>query len=223
MQATLELKRTSDRETLADTVYASLLDAIIEGGMPSGTILSEVAVAKDLDVSRTPVHNAIVQLARDGLVEQSSGRRARVARFTRDDLFEVFEMRKFLEGPAAELAAGRMDQRQLAPLRAAVAELERTLDDVDWNVRWIDHDDEFHGTIARASGNTRLANDIDRYRLLHRGFNRLFRKEAPLKQAVDEHDRILDSLESRDGAAAREAMVAHLMTWQKYFVQKFPR
>jgi DNA-binding GntR family transcriptional regulator len=223
MQATLELKRTSDRETLADTVYASLLDAIIDGGMPSGTILSEVAVAKDLDVSRTPVHNAIVQLARDGLVEQSSGRRARVARFTRDDLFEVFEMRKFLEGPAAELAAGRMDQRQLAPLRAAVDELERTIDAADWNVRWIDHDDEFHGTIAKASGNTRLANDIDRYRLLHRGFNRLFRKEAPLQQAVDEHKRILDGLESRDGAAAREAMVDHLIVWQKYFVQHFPR
>jgi DNA-binding GntR family transcriptional regulator len=221
MEGTLDLKRTS--ETLADSVYESLLEAIVSGKCESGAILSEVAVAKDLNVSRTPVHHAIVQLARDGLVEQSSGRRARVARFTRDDLFEVFEMRKFLEGPAAELAAGRLDQRQLGPLRAAVEDLVARQGSENWPALWVDHDDEFHATIASASGNSRLAMDIDRYRLLHRGFNRMFRERAPLEDALDEHTQILKSLSERDGLASRQAMIAHIETWQDYFVQNFPR
>lgn len=217
---TVQLKRAG-RETLAESVYESLLEAIVSGELPSGKVLSEVAVAKELDVSRTPVHNALLQLARDGLVEQSSGRRARVATFTRDDLFEIFELRCFLEGPAAERAAGRMDQRQTGPLRATAVELKEAMGSSDWSRRWTDHDDDFHSAIAEASGNKRLAKDINRCRLLHRGFN-LMANPDDLGQAVEQHFEILDALESRDGTAARAAMENHIRTWQAYFFEHFP-
>jgi DNA-binding GntR family transcriptional regulator len=211
------------RATLADAVYETLLEAILSGRLASGAILSEVAVAQQLDVSRTPVHDALRQLAKDGLVEQAVGRRARVAPFTRDDLFEMFEMRKFLEGPAAELAAGRMDQRQLAPLRQAADQLAATSGSVDWVARWADFDEDFHRTIAEASGNRRLADDIARYRLLHRGINRIGTEAEGLQEALAEHLEILAALEARAAAAARNAMVRHIEHWQQYFVQRFPR
>lgn len=209
--------------TLVETVYQTLLERIVSGDLPSNTVLSEVAVARDLGVSRTPVHDALRQLAKDGLIEQASGRRAKVAPFTGDDVFEIFEMRKFLEGPAAELAATRMDRRQLIPLRAAAEALRASIGSPDWTAQWAEVDDAFHDAIAQASGNKRLWHDISTYRLLHLGFNKLATTEDVLVAALTEHDAILDALESQDGAAARDAMLAHLNHWQDYFVRKFPR
>lgn len=209
--------------SLAEAVYESILEAILAGRLIPGTILSEVALAKQLQVSRTPVHDALRQLGKDGVIEQSTGRRARVASFTHDDIFEIFELRKYLEGPAAELAAGRMDQRQLAPLRTLANDLAADTTRIDWTERWADFDEEFHRVIADSSGNRRLAHDINRYRLLHRGFNRMSTDVASLQQALREHFEILDALENRQGARAREAMVHHIAVWQQYFIDHFNR
>src|SRR3954447_12906692 len=112
-------RRTAQSSSLVESVYEALLERIVSGDLPSGTIVSELALAQELGVSRTPVHDAVRQLAKDGLVVREGRRLARVAGFSPDDVYEIFELRKFLEGPAAELAAGRMDRRHCAPLRAA--------------------------------------------------------------------------------------------------------
>lgn len=162
------------------------------------------------------------QLAKDGLVTREQNCRARVAGINADDIFEVFEMRKFLEGPAAELAAGRMDVRTLGPLRAAAAKLEADPAARDWAARWADFDEQFHRTIAEASGNRRLAQDINRYRLLHKGFNHAATEPSVLQRALREHLEILAALEARDGRLARERMVAHIAEWQDYFIRNVP-
>ena len=212
----------SDDRSLVEAVYHDLLRGILDGQYPQGAILSEVAVTRDLDVSRTPVHDALRQLARDGLVTREQNRRERVAGITPDDVFEVFEMRKFLEGPAAELAAGRMDRRHIAPLRAAADALLADRKARDWTFRWADFDELFHRTIAEASGNRRLAHDINRYRLLHKGFNRSATEPECLQQAMSEHLSILESLEKKDGPLARERLVAHIAAWQEFFIRNVP-
>ena len=207
--------------TLVDQAYEAILERILNGRLPEGAALSEVAVAADLDMSRTPVHDALRLLAIDGFVTQERNRRAQVASFSADDLFEVFEMRKLLEGHAAELAAGRMDSRHLAPLRATADSLHDGLNARDWNRRWTDFDTEFHHAIAEASGNSRLSADIHRYRLLHRGINRFSTDPKSLRRALAEHEAILAALEARDRLAARERMVAHLNAWQEFFAARF--
>lgn len=212
-----------ERTTLADKVYETLLEAIVSGRLVPGEELSVVALAKELEVSRTPVHDALRQLANDGLVEQEVNRKARVARFTRDDVFEIFEMRKLLEGAAAELAAQGMPPQVLAQLRATANALRANVAAVDWQQRWIDFDEKFHEEIARSTGNRRLLEDIVRYRLLHRGFNQLSTNVDCLQQALSEHEEILDALEAQDAAAAAAAMISHIETWQVFFVRNFPR
>lgn len=202
-------------------MYGAILERIVRGDLPNGTIVSELALAEELGVSRTPVHDAVRQLAKDGLVVREGTRRARVTEFTPDDVFEIFEMRKFLEGPAVELAAGRMDRRHCAPLRAAadaLAGLPRSAP--EWTAAWADFDELFHRTIAQASGNGRLAADIGRYRLLHKGINRLSTDPASLQSALAEHLGILDAIEARDGRLARERMVAHIAAWQNFFLRR---
>ncbi len=212
----------SENGSLVDEVYEAIMGRILSGKLPSAGPISEVELARELGVSRTPVHDALRQLAKDGLVIQSHNRRAIVAKFTADDVYEIFEMRKLLEGHAAELAAGRMDRRQLVPLREAAESLKDGLDAADWAQRWADFDETFHRVIATASGLPRLCQDILRYRTLHRGFNKLSTDPEGLRQALAEHENILDALEARDARAARQRMVAHVAAWQDHFIRTFP-
>lgn len=217
------LPESQGGDSLAEAVYETLMEAIVSGRLEPGTVLSAVQLAAKLEVSRTPVQLALRLLASDGLVETATNRRAKVKRFTADDLFNVFEMRRLLEGRAAELAAGRMDVRSLGPLRDMQTDLEAGCEGVDWRERWHDYDELFHGTIAGCCGNPLLRADIDRYRLLHRGFNRLSTDVASLQRALAEHGAILAALESRDAATAKAGMAAHIGAWQRFFVEQFPR
>ncbi|MFO0824553.1 MAG: GntR family transcriptional regulator [Gemmataceae bacterium] len=218
-----EVTTGAEGASLVEAVYHRLLYGILTGVYPDGSVLSELGVARDLGVSRTPVHDALRLLGKDGLVVRERNCRARVAAITPDDVFEVFEMRKILEGPAAELAAGRMDRRHLTPLRTAADWLAANPKAADWVTRWAEFDEAFHREIANASGNRRLAADINRYRLLHTGFNRLATDATTLKPALAEHIAILEALETRNGPLARERMVAHIATWQDHFIQHVPR
>lgn len=218
----LRLKANQDLR-LSDAVYETLLDAILSGRLETGQIVSEVALAQKLQVSRTPVHDALRQLAKDGLVRQEMNRRAVVAKFTAQDVYDIFEMRKLLEGEAARLAATRMDGASREELRAVMRDLAANLQAPDWVARWTDFDDQFHTAIAKAAGSNRLAHDISRYRTLHRGFNRISTNVEVLQKAMAEHATILDALDAGDSRAARVAMVQHIQEWQSYFMRHVER
>src|SRR3712207_519911 len=82
-----ESGRRDRRDSLVESVYDALLRRILDGTIPSGEIVSELALAQELGVSRTPVHDAVRQLAKDGLVVREGRRRARVAKFSPDDVY----------------------------------------------------------------------------------------------------------------------------------------
>jgi DNA-binding GntR family transcriptional regulator len=223
MKQLLQKHAETDAGRLSDAVYETLLESILTQRLAPGTVVSEVALARQLDVSRTPVHDALKQLAKDGLVLQRVNRRAVVARFAPEDVHEIFEMRKLLEGEAARRAATRIDRTTLARLRDAADSLAATKGHPDWVARWADFDEAFHDEIARASGSPRLSQDISRYRMFHRSFNRLATNPACLARALDEHVRILDALDRRDPDRAGREMADHIHEWQAYFVTHFPR
>ncbi len=143
MSTLLKVKEPIAKTSLAESVYQRILEAILSGTLAGGTELSEVALAAELGVSRTPVHEALLRLAADGLVEDLASRQARVARFTRQDLANIYEVRRILEPAAAELAATRMTDEQLAELRAAADALDAAKDKRDWANRAIDFDLRF--------------------------------------------------------------------------------
>jgi DNA-binding GntR family transcriptional regulator len=219
-QISLQLREHTEKERLSDVVYETLLGAILSAELPPGTVLSEVSLARTLKVSRTPVHDALRQLAKDGLVDQQANRRAVVARLSREDFYDIFEMRKLLEGEAARRAATRIDRPTLVNLQRMAQELADSRGTPDWASRWAEYDEAFHQVIADASGSKRLASDIMRYRQFHRGFNKLVTNGEDLQQALTEHVRILEALEHRDPEAAAAAMIAHIQEWQAYFANR---
>ena len=211
---------------MSDAVYEHLLDDILSGRRQTGEPLSELALTKVLKVSRTPVHNAMLQLIKDGLVKQDPNCRPVVVGLELKDIHEIFEMRTRLEGETAYRAATHMKTKTLQRLKRLHNKTAQPQPRKKWLKGWADYDAEFHRTIAKASQSRRLVNDVSRYRLLHRGLN-LFgfnEEEAPLETlqtAVDEHAQILDAIEHGKGRAARSAMQGHLRRWQKFFVNLF--
>lgn len=206
----LQAPKPLPRKSLADGVYETLLQNILQGTLKAGMEISEVALAQELHVSRTPVHEAVGRLLKDGLLVQEPPRQILVARFSREDAVEIYEMRRLLESAAAQKAVRRMSDAALWKLREEAAALEQSRGAPDWTSRALDFDLRFHDAIAEASGNRRLRADIARYRLLVRAFCRMTGTPGNLDDAFREHLAILSALEARDAAAAGRAASAHV-------------
>lgn len=213
MSAPSQRVRPVTRTSLADTAYEAILEAILSGRLPAGEEVSEVSLATDLGISRTPVANAVQKLAAIGLIERPLGKQPRVARFDRDEVKELYEMRELLESEAAARSAARLPAEQLEALTVDAEALSRTtVRGPTWAERAIAFDIRFHDELAAASGNRRLCEQIRQYRLLVRAFCRSTGRHENLSHALAEHQAILAALASRDPAAARAAMAHHIAT-----------
>ncbi|UUO04347.1 GntR family transcriptional regulator [Blastopirellula sp. J2-11] len=203
------------RTSLTESVYETLLNAIISGNLPSGSVLTTVTLSTQLGVSRTPIQEALNRLAADGLVECETGRRAKVAQFNRDDVIEIYRLRQLLEGEASARAAIRIDAVEAAELRRRLVDLHGVSEEEDrdaWCAQALECDLWFHRRLAELAGSQRLASDIQRYRLLIRSFCRLVGSVDNLQQAIREHLVVVDALETNSPEAARAAMAEHIAT-----------
>ncbi|MEZ6044492.1 MAG: GntR family transcriptional regulator [Planctomycetaceae bacterium] len=205
-----QLQTSIHRISLADSVYETLVEAIVEGQLPPGTSLSSVDLSQQLQVSRTPVTELLQRLAHDGLVEQLSNRKAQVMQLSFEDISEIYEMRMMLEGAAAERAATRLSPETIRSLIQEANRLKSRRREVGWHEQAIEYDLRFHQILAEAADNKRMAEDILRYRRLVRCFCRMTGSEQNLLAALKEHLNILRMLEQRKPAAARKAMVQHI-------------
>ena len=217
------------QKPLTDSTYEKLVQHIVSGKCKPGEPISELALTRELGVSRTPVHNAVLQLAKDGLIHHGPNHRPVVRGLTPGDIHKIYEMRILLEGEAARLAAIHMHKTQLNRLQKVHKDVEAFEGGRnEWLQLWMDYDNAFHLTLANNTGNPLLADDIERYRLLHRGLNlfSLCEETAPLatlRSAIGEHAHILHAIEHHDPEAARDAMRMHLRCWQEFFDDLFER
>jgi len=202
--------RQLSRTFLVEGAYEAILENILSGTLPSGTVVSEVSLAQELNVSRTPVHQALARLAKEGLIEHRSGRKPRIARFGREDVLEIYDMRLLLETAATQRATKRIDPRLLADLTREADQLAAAPDSSEWTRSALDFDVRFHDAIAAASGNRRLRQEIAKYRLQVRAFCRMTGSSGNLREALAEHQVVLKAMADRNPAAAGQAMAKHV-------------
>jgi DNA-binding GntR family transcriptional regulator len=210
-------KQPPAKGSLSEQVYEHLLDEILSGTSRPSSAWTVVAIAKRLGISRTPVHDAITMLQRDGLLERAVNLRPTPVRITKHDIHEIYEMRKLLEPEAARRAAARIGLPEVLRLMAELEDVEQQRSDKRFREAWARHDAEFHRVITLHCGLPRLAADIARYRMLHRALNRALPERSDLDRAIKEHRSILAAFEAADQEAAASAMRAHLQAWQRYF------
>lgn len=211
-----------ERKGLRDRVYDLVLDMLVGQQVAPGTRLSIDAIARDLNVSPTPVREALVQLERTGLVTREPLKGYRVApQITDGQLESLFDTRIVLEGGAAGLAARHSDV--LVPQLEAALEEHRKITDrvraaattggltvallaeyfaVDWN---------FHHLIFEGTNNPFLIDMSEAISTrVHRMRQTVLSGVTDAEDAVTEHARILEAFRSGDADAAATAMRDHI-------------
>lgn len=188
-------------------VADQLREAILRGYFKPGERLDQNEIAGLLNVSRSPVREALRTLAAEGMVQMYPHRGAVVAELSREELEEIYFLRGTLEGLAARLAASKMDQGRIARLQMILEKLDRTTD-LD---EWLDLNRDFHNTIYEAINRPRLFSLIESLRNLSAPYTRQYISSPEYLEATQRrHRRILEALIQRDGAMAQEETQQHL-------------
>ncbi len=191
-----------------EDVYERVRTAILDGGLAPGAVMSQVALAEELGISRTPLREALRMLQGEGLVEAEPNRRVRVAPMSTADLEQLYVMRVTLEAEALRLSVPRMTQDDLARLEGHMAEMAHYASIKDYR-RWVVPHSQFHRALTGPAGqrvNDTLAQQFDhaeRYRRLHIG-------HGPTAWATASHREILDAVKAEDRDLSAGLLASHL-------------
>ena len=198
------------RAGLHEQVAQRLREMLVEGRIPPGAKLNERELCEALDVSRTPLREAIKMLAAEGLVELLPNRGAIAVSLGEADVRHTFEVMGGLEALSGELAAERITDEELAEIRALHFEMLAA-----WTRRdlpaYYRLNARIHRAINAAARNPVLSATYDRVNArLHALRFRSNQDEEKWKTAVKEHEQMVDALARRDSKAMRAVLSAHL-------------
>jgi DNA-binding GntR family transcriptional regulator len=206
--------KTIARQVLADHVYEELLASLIDGRLEAGAGISIDGIARDLDVSPTPVREALARLEATGMVRRVAMRGYRVAPlFSTEDLAELMDARLVIEPINARRACERTTPELNRALEQSITDLQnapRGGSFAEFRDYW-EADERFHRLLAENAGNqfilaafNALGGQIQRFRF----FGGLGVTDAD--HAIREHSAILQAFVDNDPERAAAAMEAHL-------------
>lgn len=216
------LDATIERRGLRDHVYERILQLLLSGEVAAGERLSIDTIARQLDVSPTPVREAMVQLERTGLVTREALKGYRVAPpLGLAQLQELFEARIMLESRAARLATPA-SARMLDELRAAEEEHRRIgervitalrsgVTDVELTTAYFAADAAFHRVVFDHCGNrylTEMSESLGAQ--LHRMRQSVLHGVTDVREAIAEHEAIADAFAGDDPDAPERLMQRHI-------------
>lgn len=206
----LSLPRLAPHRNLAETVYGALKGAIIENSLPAGYRLTEAAIAASMDVSNTPVREALSRLEREGLVSLVPRRGAVVASFTAEDLLAITEVREALETHAVRKAIARRPsavEERLAAILEECVPFVAVRDPRGFNRL----DVEFHRLLVQASGNLHLQRAFE---MLHDQVQvirwQVFRIRGRPEMPHSEHEAIYAAFVAGDADEAERVLREHV-------------
>jgi DNA-binding GntR family transcriptional regulator len=195
---------------IVDTVQAALRTAIFEGALRAGEPLSVPELARRLNVSRSPVREAVLGLVALGLAVEQPRRGVVVATVDPADLLAIHEVRVFLEAGAASLCAQRASGGDIKELRKILREQEAAVKTGD-AAGYFRTNAALHRAIAGGAGNERLAQILenleDRMRI---ALHRVAANRAHMRAGLSEHRAVVAAIAARAAAAAEQRMRRHI-------------
>jgi DNA-binding GntR family transcriptional regulator len=191
---------------LREVVYSQIKEAIVTGLIPAGSRLSEIELARQFDVSRTPVREAIRQLAETGLVSLLPRRGAYVLLPTAKDAADLYEIRNALEVISVEHLTASPPRGVLLEERSAFEEVSN-----GWDAdRFMELDTAFHATLSRLAGNNYLDFMLGKVGDIILICRHYAIGSIPKADSSREHIAIIDAILSGDVTEARQRMREHI-------------
>jgi DNA-binding GntR family transcriptional regulator len=210
-----------ERRSLGKSVYENLKEAIIEGSLSPESRVVETRFAEALNISRTPVREAMHKLEREGLLRQDPKGGFYVVGLTRADIEEAFGIRSVLESYAARLATIRHREGELAPLEAKLADYQVCL-----NKGRVDElpgiNTEFHDLLYGLSRSPKLIKMINDLRVQIFRFRRVILKiEAMARVSNEDHQLMMDAIRSREADRVEQLVREHILRGQDIVLREF--
>ncbi len=208
-------------------IYKKLKEDILNGKIKGNERLKQSEIAKNLDVSRMPVRQALKYLEEDGLIVIIPNKGARVVGFDIDDLVEIFFIRKMLEIKAFEFAVSNFSSKDISSLIEINREFEERIDAKDFNGA-IKVNQKFHFTIYEKSNLNYLNqlikniwNVFPRYTFAYDSeSDNANKSKESVKQSVKDHWNIIDAISRKDEENGSEILYKHIEDGQTKLIQQ---
>lgn len=196
--------------SLTDRVYDELMRAIRAGELQPGTMHSVVEISGRLGVSRTPVREALLRMASNGMVRFERSRGVRILEVSTRDIEEIYSLRMMLEVPSAYRAAELLTDELLGPVEEAFGRMQEAAEAGD-EALFQTADVDFHAAILNVAGNGRVTEVAanTRIQMMDRGLSTTATRT--LDDILLVHQRILDAIRDRDPQASAARMRDHLV------------
>ena len=195
---------------LTRLAYEALRDSILSGHLAPGNIVNEMALAKELGISRTPVREALLELSSQGLVEILPRKGIRIKYFTERDVNEVCDIRELIELAVVEGLARKGAGRSLKRLESVLEQQRQAVTDGDM-VGFLEADRRFHMALTGLTDNRRLRKILENLGdLIHVMGNEGLTRAGRVAEVVDEHLNVVDCIKQGKIGEAKEAMRLHL-------------
>ena len=202
-------------EKLGELAYQALRRMILDKALRSGGPVVEGRLAEELNISRTPMREALLRLEGEGLLARAGARSYSVRFVSTQEYFQAMKVRELLEAEAIGLAIGKIDKKQVQQLVKKIKALRSGQQEQEhWQV-----DDQVHTMKAHASGNEVLARMIE----VVRTNTRLFELSTPFNRIEEdraEHLAILEAYATDNADAARSAVRAHLQNLRRFVLDR---
>lgn len=202
--------KSGDTGTLSGKAYEILKSDIVDMNLRPGEILMVQSLSTQLQISRTPVKEALVRLAQEGLVEPTDGRRYRIASLNMSEIIEIYDIRIALEGLCGRIAAESIDEAQIHELKKIQERIIQAKNEQNFHAMFTE-DSRFHNHIIDIAGKrvvkdilNRLGARIQRIRFLNTHV------PGRLDKTLDEHQEIIEAVSRRDAEGVERALTAHL-------------
>ncbi len=196
--------------TLSDHVADAILDAIVAGELACGQRLTAAGVADWLGVSRAPAREAFLILHRKRILDRDTSRSFVVARWNRQDLLEIAQVRAALEALVVELAIAEVSPEDIDHLESIVMQMEGALSRGD-HERLVQLDSQFHSSLWRIQDNTRLSQMLEDLNAQVRYFMRITRPGDELDYPST-HRELISALQSGDINRAKAEIREHILS-----------
>ncbi|HYF19709.1 MAG TPA: GntR family transcriptional regulator [Ramlibacter sp.] len=198
------------RAALHELAAQRLRQMLVENRIPPGAKLNERELSEVLNVSRTPLREAIKRLAAEGLVELVPNRGAVAVALSEQDVLDTFEVIAGLEALSGELAAQRVTDQELSEIRAKHYEMLAAYTRQDLSAYYA-LNMQIHQAINAAARNPVLSATYQQVNArLHALRFRTNQDGGKWKRAVKEHEKMVEALAARDAAGMREVLLTHL-------------
>jgi DNA-binding GntR family transcriptional regulator len=204
---------------LTDWAYTWIKQSILSLALAPGVQLQINNLAAELNISRTPIREALLRLEKDGLVRVVPRKGFFVTEITRRDLEELYEIRELLESRAIEEAVNNLSEGDLQKIDSLIQAGSLSVEEKDID-KFLQTEIDFHAYLVDHSGNRRLISIMEGFRDLTLRWRTLsLRSFENLGFSHQEHKNIVAAVKARDGKKAGQLMSLHIRNSQHRILQ----